>query len=181
MIIQIPKDSVFRPTVNLFTATFNNPTLGKYDFGVAANTLQDVMQVNHTNLFYIEGMNVSATVLETAYIENLSTVPKVQFFLKKNAQALFGGAYPIGKYLQPNEISAFFSGDQVGDTLQATVTGVLNQNANMIQYGSVTIVLALNIFEISDPKFIAEFKKITNNGPNQISDVQIPFGLERRI
>jgi len=176
----IPRDSIFRPVVNLFTATFNTPTLGKYNWGVPANQKQEVLKINYQNLFYISTMNFSATVPESAFLENIEITPKVQFVMDQNNESMYGGAYPLVKYLHDNDISAFFWSRQADDILTATFTGQLGQNASMIAFSSVIAVLALNTYEITDKAFIEKFFHIQKMG-EQISNVVVPPSLERRI
>ncbi len=176
----IPRDSIFRPVVNLFTASFNSPTLGKYNWGVTANVKQTVLNINPQNLFFISTMNFSATVPESAFLENIETTPKIQFVMDQNSESMYGGAYPVAKYLGDNDISAFFWSRQADDILTATFTGQLGQNASMIAFSSVIAVVALNTYEITDKDFIERFFHIQKTG-EQISNVVIPTGLERRI
>jgi hypothetical protein len=176
----IPRDSIFRPVVNLFTATFNNPTLGKYNWGVAANQKQEVLKINYQNLFFISTMNFSSTVPESAFLENIETTPKVQFVMDQNNESMYGGAYPLVKYLTDNDISAFFWSRQADDILTATFTGQLGQNASLIAFNTVIAVLALNTYEITDKAFIENFFHMQKTG-EQISNVVVPSSLERRI
>jgi len=178
--LTIPRDSIFRPVVNLFTANFNAPTLGKYNWGVAENKKQRVLNNNYHHLFYISTMNFSATVPESAFLENIEITPKVQFVMDQNNESMYGGAYPLVKYLHDNDISAFFWSRQADDILTATFTGQLGQNASMIAFSSVIAILALNTYEITDKAFIEKFFHIQKQG-EQISNVIVPPSLERRI
>lgn len=180
MILTIPRNSIFRPLVNTFTATYNSPTVGQYNWAIAANTDQQVMQINSQNLFFISIINFSTTLPEGDFLSNILTVPQIRFRTKQANQSLFGGAYPLGKYLINNEIAAFFQSKQDKDNLVATFTGSLGQNADLIAVSSVKAVVALNVFEISDAKFIAEFNGHVAAG-KAIGNVQIPPDLVRRI
>lgn len=180
MSLIIPRNSIFRPVVNTFVATFNTPTAGKYDWGLAANVDQAVMTLAGHNLYYLALMNFSATVDEAAFLQNISTAARVQFRSGQNKAALFGGSYPLVKYLVNNSIGAFFSSPQKADTLTATFTGVLNQDASLISYPTITAVLQMNIFEITDQDFISEYhgrKKAGEPMPNAI----IPQEFDKRI
>lgn len=183
MRIAIPIDSIFRPTANLFTATFNNPTIGQYDFAIAANTEQLVMPIDDINLFYISIANYSANVPESSYLENLDTsdIPKIRFLTGQNKKPLYGGTYPLAKYLVTNEVGTFFRSKQAKDSLIATFTGKLNQNANLAGVVTITAVVALNIWEISDREFLNKFDKISKSFPQQQFDVEVPAEFERRV
>jgi len=180
MNLTIPLSSIFRPVVNLFTATFNSPTPGVYDWAVAANTDQAVMTLTGHNLYYLALMNFSATVDEASYLENIATAPRVQFRSGQNKAALFGGSYPLAKFLTNNAIGAFFSSPQKSDTLTATFTGVLNQSASLISFPTITAALAMNVFEITDRKFIDEFHGISMDGL-PVTSVTVPSEFDGRI
>ncbi len=180
MNLTIPRNSIFRPVVNTFLATFNTPTAGKYDWNVAANIDQAVMTLAGHNLYYLALMNFSATVDEGDFLQNISTAPRVQFRSGQNKAALFGGSYPLAKYLVNNSIGSFFSSPQKSDTLTATFTGVLNQNAALISFPTITAVLAMNVFEIIDRDFINEYNGMKKTGEPMIN-VVIPPEFDKRI
>ncbi len=180
MTLIIPRNSIFRPVVNTFLATFNSPTPGKYDWGVAANVDQAVMTLAGHNLYYLALMNFSATVDEGSFLQNISTAPRVQFRSGQNKSALFGGSYPLAKYLINNSIGAFFSSPQKSDTLTATFTGVLNQDATLISFPTITAVLAMNVFEITDQDFISEYHGRKKAG-EPMPSVVIPPEFDKRI
>jgi hypothetical protein len=177
----IPADSIFRPTANLFLATFNVPALGQYDFSVAANQNVSVLPIDATNLYFISIVNFSATVPESAYIENLTTdLPQIRFKTKQNNKPLYGGTYPLAKYLVTNEVGTFFESKQSKDELLADFSGILDQNASLVPFTTIRAVVALNIWEIHDQKFINEFHHIVKT-KEEISKVVVPSSWERRV
>ncbi len=180
MNLAIPRNSIFRPVVNLFTATFNSPTLGYYSF--TGGAAQDVLQINGHNLFYIASMNFSLTIPESDFVENIVTTPKVQFSGKQSGLALGGivQPYPLVKYLTDNQIGAFFWSKQEKDTLSALFTGLLSQNAALISFPTITAILQMNIFEITDTNFIKEFHGLTQ-GHQPVNQVSIPANFDRRF
>lgn len=176
----IPKDSIFRPTTNLFTGTFNNPLLGGYDFKIAANTLQTVLPMTKSNLYLISIINFSATCPESAFLENISTIPQLRFYTKQNKKPLYGGQYPLARYLVNNEVGTFFESPQSDDTLLASFEGTLNQSASLIPFASITVVVALNIWEITDRAFINAYHKIKTLDQGKTT-ITIPSQFESRV
>ena len=179
--INLPKSSIFRPTVNLFTGIFNNPLLGGYDFNTPLNTLKTVLPITKSNLYLISIINFSATCPESAFLENISEIPQLRFYTKQNAKPLYGGQYPLAKYLVNNEVGTFFDSPQSDDVLLASFVGILNQSASLIPFPQLTVVVALNIWEITDRKFINEFKNIPNSLPGEKIQIKIPARFEGRI
>ncbi len=178
MQITIPKNSIFRPIVKRFTATFGTPTVGQYNFGVAANKNVSILPIAYGNLFFISILNFSANISESAFLENVISDPQLLFMTKQNGINIFGGPQPLIKYLPQNEVNAFFRSRQRGDFLTGTFTGSLGQSASLIGPSSVIAVVAMNIFEIQDQKWIRDFEDIK---PGDISEIVIPQDVQRRI
>lgn len=178
---KLPDDSLFLPTVNLFSADFNVPTVGFYDWGVAANTNQNVLGISPGFLYYISIINFGASINEGTFLENVATIPRVQFLTKLSGKGLYGGGYPIANYLKNNDISAFFWTAQQNDALVATFTGTLGQNASLAGVPSVRAHVSLNIFQIVDKAFIAKFFGLTGADGSKAGAIKLPETWERRI
>jgi hypothetical protein len=178
---KLPDDSLFLPTVNLFTATYNTPTPGYYDWGVAANVGQTVLGISPGFLYFISILNFGATIAESDYLQNLSTIPRVQFLTKLTGRGLYGGGYPIGNYLKNNDMGAYFWTGQNNDSLIATFTGVLAQSASLAGVPSITANVSLNAFQIVDKAYIEKFFGLTGADPRKAGAMVLPADLERRV
>lgn len=178
---KLPDDSLFLPTVNLFTADYNTPTLGQYNWGVSANINQQVLGISPGFLYFISIMNFGASIQEGDFLENVDTIPRIQFLTALSNKGLYGGGYPIANYLKNNDISAFFWTSQNADFLVATFTGVLNQNAALAGVPSITAHVSLNIFQIVDKAFISKFFGSTGSDSTRPGALRLPPDLERRI
>jgi hypothetical protein len=174
----IPSGSQFLPVSASFSATFGAVTAGQYDFGVAANRAVPLLNLYAERLYCIRIMNNSADVPESAFVENILTVPQILFGLKLSNPLVFGQPYPLPIYLSNNEINAFFRTNSDGDVLQATVTGTLGQNASLVGYDPIKLSVALNVFMITDKKFLAGFYEETGLDKGL---VDIPAELRDRI
>lgn len=181
VIHKLPPDSMFLPSVNLFTADFNSPTAGKYDWAVAANQNQEIMGISPGFLYFISILNFGATIQEGVFLENVETIPRIQFLLSKSAKGLFGGGYPIANYLKNNELAAFFWTTARADSLVGTFTGTLGQNASLAGIASVTSHVSLNCFQIVDKAFINEFFGLSGANRGAAGMLQLPKELERRL
>lgn len=178
MQVTIPRSSIFRPIVKKFVASFGNPTVGQYNFDVAANRNVSLMPINYGNLFFISFLNFSASIPENAYLENVVRVPQLLFLTKQNAINIFGGPQPFVKYLPQNEVNAFFRSRQKNDFLTGTFTGALEQSASLVGPSQVIAVVSANLFEIQDQKWIREFEDIPSG---EVSEIVIPQDVQRRI
>jgi len=176
--IKIPHSSIFRPIVKRFTATCGTPSLWKYDFGTAANQNVKILPISQGNLFYISLLNFSASISESAFLENIESDPQIVFLTKQNGINVFGGPQPLIKYLPQNEVSSFFRSRQRGDELTGTATGVLTQSGSLVGPDAITIALALNVWEITDQDWIRAFDRIPKD---QIGEVEIPWDIQKRI
>lgn len=192
MIMQIPKSSIFRPVTALFKAIYNAPSLGFYDFAVALNTNRELMKLNGSNLYYIAIVNFATSApSESAYMASLASAdvdegapaaepPKFRMGLKSSKEDFYGNAYPLQKYLVNNEVGVFFSTKLRADALTGTMKGRLIQGSEMLSSPSLTAVIGLNIFEITDRAFIGNYNE-TRQAGIQISDVQVPPDLRKRF
>lgn len=179
--VKIPDSSFLIPTVNLFTADYNTPTPGYYDWGVAANTNQEIFGISPGFLYYMAIMNFGATVPEGDFLANVSTIPKIQFGTSLTGRSLFGGGYPIANYLKNNEISAFLWTAQKEDTLIGTFTGVLSQNAALAGVASITAHVSLNLFQIVDKDFTNKFFGVTKANQNAAGAIQVGPEWDKRL
>lgn len=178
VIRELPRETYFRPTLNIFAATYNSPTIGFYDFGIAANTQQEVLPLNPGSLYFVSLINFGANIDPAAYFGNLATTPKLDLRLKQGNAQVFGAAYALGSYLVNNEISAFFWTTQESDTLVATMSGTLSQNADLSGITDITARVAFNIYEITDRAYITKFM---GNLPAAENMTTLPDDLKERF
>lgn len=180
VIAKLPSGTYFRPCAALFEADFNTPTLGKYDFGVAANQNYEILQLNASHLYFFSILNFSATVPVSAYIENIETIPSLDLRMKQGGAQLYQQGYPLVSYLNNNEIATFFWSDRENDTLIGNFAGVLGQNASLTGIASIIAQVSLNIHEITDTKFINDFKGIVKGG-GATNFAMLPPEMRERI
>jgi len=179
--LSIPSNSFFIPAVNLFTADFNAPTVGYYDWAVAANTNQEILGISPGFLYYLSIMNFGATVPEGDFLANVSTIPKIQFSTRLTGKSLYGGGYPIANYLKNNDISAFFWTTQRDDALLGTFTGALTQNAALAGVPSITSHVSLNLFQIVEKPFIDKFFNVTKADQKSAGAIVLGPEWDKRI
>lgn len=155
---QIPKSSIFLQRNLTFTGTFNVPTLGVYDFGVAGNTNVLVFPMDPNSLYLFSAINVGGDVPEGNYLEAISTFPSLFFRYSVGGTPVFPNAIPIVNYLSNTDSTSWFYSERTGDTLVCTFSGVLSPTAYLVGKATVRVSVGLTFYQITDKGFITSFK-----------------------
>lgn len=170
IIYQIPHTSRFIMTKNIFTATFNSPTAGKYDFGKAANTGVSVQKIFKGTLYLIERVSIGGTVPEGDYLESIETIPELKLRTLKTGAIIYKLPMPIVNYIDDQDIVGWVLSDIGDDELIADMTGVLDQTANLVGIASVKINISYSIYAIEDINFKIRFRdRLSSLSGSQIS------------
>ena len=159
-------------TANQFTATFNVPTVGRYDFDVTANQSVKLIDLNATGLFVIERISYGLNMPAEAYNESIVTIPNVQFLTQKTQKPVLPNTQPFVVYFNNFETVMFVQTKQDQDELLITFRGQLQQVAATAGWPTVTANLSMNIYEIKNKDWIDLFyqynpivaKKLMNEG-----------------
>jgi hypothetical protein len=155
----IPKTSTFLSTSSTFTALFGNPTPGVYDFNRTANAGRVVLNLNMNAIYLINRITIAGDISQEEYLNNILTLPLMVLRYGLESQRVYPMSIPLVQYNDNMEAVAFFWSDLAGETLTLDlVTGVINQDAFMVGRGSVTLNVAMAIFEITDNGFVQNFR-----------------------
>jgi len=154
----LPDGSRFIPTVNRFSATFNVPTLGKYNFAVAANTGQELLKLVAGRVYFIERMNFGATVDEGDFLLSIDTLPELILRYQITGERLFTKPFHVVNYIDNQELILFFSTARINDTVLIDFTGILNQVPNFIGINTIQAQVSFNIYEIANQQWIRDFQ-----------------------
>lgn len=147
-------------TANTFTATFNAPTLGRYDFNVAANQNNIVIPIRHTSVYVLERINFSASVPEGVYqeaIDPTNLLPNLQLLTTVQQVQIFPEKQPFINYVDNLSLLLFFHTTQDNDNLLATFTGQFTQPAFMVGMVTMDVYIQFNIYEINDTDWVARY------------------------
>ena len=162
IIKDIPKDSRFIQQVIRFVATFNNPTLGVYDFAVPANTGQVVTQLRKTSVFLLEKFSFSADVAEGTFLEAVNTLPLIRLKRRIDGQGVFYKPVPIVSYVDGNDAITYIwsrTQDNNPDDLTIDFTGILNQTAALAGVLTITAQVTFNFYEIINSQWLKQFRE----------------------
>jgi len=154
----IPDNSKFIPTVNIFTATFNTPALGKYEFTrVAENQSQVVLPMTRNQIFFLDRINFGATIPEGDFLLATSVLPEIILKFKVSGERVFKKPFRIVNYIDSQEISTWIWTHKGDDTLVMDFTGVLNQIASLVGIDTITAHVSLNLYEVSQEQYKYRF------------------------
>jgi len=149
-------------TNNRFAATFNAPTLGQYDFGVAANTRQVVITPLNPNYVYmIDRVSFSASIDEGVYLRSINTLPQFRLFLTQTQWGVYPRPLPAVNYKDNLEWRFWFWTEKSGENLEVTLTGALNQVAETVGVPTIYANLSFVVYEENNADIIRRIKANT--------------------
>jgi hypothetical protein len=148
----LPKKSRYIPTNNIFSASFNSPSYGVYDFGVAANAGQTVIVLQPNTVYFVDYFSVSGNIASETFLSVISTQPYLTFS-KKTGGVLFTQKIPVSSFSAENPIGQFLDSQIDGDEIQASFTGVLSQNSDLVGVSPVSLNLKLSIYAMDEREY----------------------------
>jgi len=154
----VPSSARFISPAVSFTAAFNTPTVGKYDFGIAANALKTVFELQANTVYLISQMSIGGTVASEDFLESISVIPKLRFFRKVMAEGLYTEPIPITQFNASKEVSIWVISQKAGDSLQATLTGILSQTSAFVGLASITLNVSLSVYAIDEKEYNKNFR-----------------------
>jgi len=158
--ISLPKSTRFLQPVIRFSATFNAPTLGKYNFGIPANTgavLIDTLGLS--SIYLIDNINVGGTIDEGEYLFSVANnpFPLLRLRTRIDNQAVYAYPLPILNYIDNQPTLAWIASTKGGDGLLADFTGVLDQTPALVGVPKISIAVSFNVYQITDSAFVKSF------------------------
>jgi hypothetical protein len=154
----IPHKARYIPLSNTFSAFFNSPSLGKYDFGVTANAGQIVLELQPGTVYYIEGLSVGGNIAAEDYLGAILYVPLLTLRRTQGNDIVYRNSIPVVQFFQSKEISNFIWSEKSGDNLTIDCTGVLLQTSALVGIDPIKINSFLSIFAIDDRNYNAVIK-----------------------
>ena len=157
--ITIPVGSWPIITANSFTASYNTPTLSKYDWAVAANQNNTILALDEWSVYIIERLAFTCNISEGDFQDNLvkTDLPKLQLKTKATNQQIFLTPQPFVNYFDNLELLKYFYTTQSGDELQGTFTGELNQSAATAGKATIDANVQLNIYRVTSTEWVKRF------------------------
>jgi len=157
---QIPTQSRYISTSTIFTAQFNVPTPGRYDFNVPGNQNVFVQELEPNHVYLIERMSVGGTISEGDYLSSIVDFPILSIRRSISNTIVYKKPFPIVNYADGIEIAAFIHSDKGGDNLTLSFTGTLQQLPSMVGLANVKMQISLSIYAIGSGYFNTAFRDV---------------------
>jgi len=179
VVTRIPsKSAVLSPNAR-FRATFNTPTLGKYDFtreGFPVDLVNKnvpMITLKRQSLYLVTNWRFETTVGADLYQQGIANnaIPRIALQLQNQSNTLI--------FSTPLEMAAetgnsgirttqWFTVTQE-DTLEATFTGQMDQIGDLINFPVINATFSLTIYQISDPRWVSKYLARTEDPQDGIS------------
>ena len=158
MIQQIlPRRIRLIPAAAIFSATFNAPTIGKYDF--AGQKQIFIPELTPNSVFLIDTITIAGDVASEDYLSAIDTTPI--FSLKKTIgeENIFDMPIPIQSFSTDRQIARYFKTGLSNCGLCATITGALNQIPAFIGVGSIRLSINFAIYGIDASEYEKQYTR----------------------
>lgn len=154
---KLPRRIRYVPGNGRFTATFNVPAIGQYDFNGQSIVLVDEMVPN--SVYLIDSYSIAGDVASEDFLSSIYTIPQLTLLKTVNGENLFDRPIQIHSFFTDRQIVHFFRTGQNRTGLGAKLTGVLSAIPAFI--GKLTISLSINVslHAIDESSFEKEFTK----------------------
>ena len=154
---KLPRKIRYVPASAIFTALFNIPTIGKYDFNGQAQTF--VYKLVANTLYFIDSISIAGNISAEDFLSSIDTIPLFTLRKSLDNEAIFDRPIQIHSFATDRQIVHFFKTGQNNCDLIATITGKLNQTANFLGLASVSLSVNLSIHAIEDKDFELTYKQ----------------------
>lgn len=147
-------------TSNRFVATFNVPTPGEYDFGIAANRNQTVLALNPNYVYLIDRVSFSASIDEGVYLGAVNAQPTFRLRYR-NSTLTYPAGLPAVNYKDDLEFNFWFWTTKTNDELLITLTGSLLQTPPLVGVPTVAAQISYVIYQENNLRVIESVKRGT--------------------
>lgn len=160
---QIPHTSHYFTKTQIFSATFNNPTIGVYDFGsvavpVAGNINQVVTELQKNKIYLIDRISIGGNIAENDYLDSILTLPEFRLKYRISNENVYFLPYSVVNYIDDSQITSWVYSEKGGEELLVNFYGVLDQIPATIGKLEIKIHLTFSIFIVSSTVFYGKFR-----------------------
>jgi len=148
---QLPRKIRFIPASALFTATFNAPTLGKYDFAEQQKVF--VQKLIPNTVYLIDSFSIAGTIAQEDFLSSISTVPLLNLRKTLNNENIFDVPLQIQNYATDRQIVHFFKTGLNNCGLAANLTGILDQTPELIGVSAITLSINFSLHAVDASEF----------------------------
>jgi len=151
----LPKRIRYVPAAAVFEATFNNPTVAKYDFNGNQQTFITKL-LPHT-VYMIDSISIGGNMAAEDYLSAIDTVPLFNLKKSNETENIFDKPMQLNGYSTDRQIVHFFQTGLSNLDLIATITGKLNQLPDYIGLAIFKLAINLSIHAIDENDFHRDF------------------------
>lgn len=153
----LPKRIRYIPASAIFTATFNAPAIGQYDFN--GNTQIFIRSLLPNSVYIIDSISIAGNIAAEDFLSAISTVPLFNLKKSLDKENIFDTPIQIHGFATDRQIVHFFKTGLSNCGLIASITGVLNQLPAFIGLAAVQLSINLSIHCIDENDFERFFIK----------------------
>jgi hypothetical protein len=154
---QLPRKIRFIPASAIYTATFNTPTIGKYDFNGQQKIF--VAKLLPNTVYLIDAFSIAANIAQEDFLSSINTVPLLNLRKTLNDENIFDVPLQIQNYSTDRQIVHFFKTGLDNCGLAANLTGILDQTANLVGVSNVTLSINFSLHAVD----ASDFEKLYRN------------------
>lgn len=163
IVYKIPKSAKIIKTFTVFSAIFNaDPlNLGKYSFTFnTGNQFKNILDTKQNTVYLIDRASFSGNISSNSFNKSLLFNQPLQltFYRKISQEILYQNPIPINGYFQEVDFSAFFTSDKQDDSLQVSLSGILNQDSENIGVLAIYLFLNLTIYAMDEREYNSMYR-----------------------
>jgi len=171
IIKEIPDGSRLMIVGGVFSADYNTPTIGRYNFTDALDVNLNFrnrsvnlgIELNPGALYYADKLSFSSNIAESDFLETIDlsdseNIPRFYMRTSVDLKSVYSYSSRIFKYYENFEIGQYFFNSNTKNFLYADFSAKLKQNANLVGVGTIYSQLSMSIYEIIDTEFIGKWR-----------------------
>lgn len=154
---QLPRKIRFIPASAIYTANFNSPTIGKYDFYGQQKIF--VQKLLPNTVYLIDSFSVAGNIAGEDFLDSIETCPLLNLRKTLNSENIFDCPIQIQNYFTDRQIVHFFKTGLNNCGLAANLAGVLTQSPALIGISSITLSINFSLHAVD----ASDFEKLYRN------------------
>ncbi|MGB7569592.1 MAG: hypothetical protein WBM07_17140 [Chitinivibrionales bacterium] len=151
---KIPKKIRFNPASAIFTATYNTPTLGKYDFNGQKQVF--VAKLLPRTAYLIDNVSIGGNISSENYLGAIENLPSLVLQKSRGTgagEAIFESSLKILGFSNDRQVAVFFETGANNIDLVATLSGTLLQTAELFGVTAVKLSISFSIYVIDEVSY----------------------------
>lgn len=165
---KIPQNSKLAIIGGVFKGVLGSPSPGKYDFinysvaGVLQNNAVELgLRMRPNFLYFFHQIQFSMSIPEGDFLAAIDpgTVPTLTVRESTTRNNIFYAPFRLFRYFENGAADSFHFNLNENASIIADFQAVLSQTAALIGIDTVYAQVSFSVYEITDKKFIEEFKK----------------------